>query len=179
MLIVLFEVPATADASFIAAWGGFGTLHRALRPDVDFRFAELARVDAGAAPVPRDDVAAHAALYEVVHQDGQPEGQGGVVLIEPFEVPAEADDEFRASWSRTRNGLARAQGYLGTRLYRSAEPADFRFVDVARWSSPLMVARAFARGDPEEAAAQMPFASHPALYTVVRADAGAAATRRS
>jgi hypothetical protein len=57
--------------------------------------------------------------------------------------------------------LAQQQGYHGTRLHRSLTPADFRFVNIARWSSPLMFARALEFTD---AAAAMPFPSHPALY---------------
>jgi heme-degrading monooxygenase HmoA len=113
------------------------------------------------------EFAAHPALYDVVHEDGAPAGSGGAVLINPFAVPAGQDEEFVAGWRRARDALAGQPGYLGTRLHRSAGPADFRFVNLARWSSPLMFARAIGR--PEfQATAQMPFASHPALYTVVR-----------
>jgi heme-degrading monooxygenase HmoA len=83
----------------------------------------------------------------------------------PFEVPPDADEQFLTGWDRARAVLARQQGYLGTRLHRSAAPADFRFVNIARWSSPLMFARALKRPEFQRAAAAIPFPAHPALYT--------------
>ena len=105
-------------------------LYRALRPDVEFRFVSVAEGDG----------------YEVVREDGAPDTPGGVVLIDPFEVPAGEDDAFLAGWDADRTVLAQKQGYLGGRLYRAAGPADFRFVELARWSSPLMVQREAAEG---------------------------------
>lgn len=190
VLINPFEVPVEADERFVAGWerareflasrGAFATttLHRALRQDVDFRFVNVARVESvdtwraaiadpafpgGELPFP-----AHPALYEVVHQDGAPDGAGGVVLINLFEVPAGADEEFLAGWNAAREALAGRPGYLGTRLHRSLGPADLRFVNVARWSSPLMFARATERPQFREAAGALPFASHPALYSILR-----------
>ncbi len=93
-----------------------------------------------------------------------------MVLIDPFAVPDDGDEAFLAAWDGAREVLAGQHGYLGTRLHRSAGPAEFRFVDVARWSSPLMFARATARPEFREKAAEMPFASHPALYTIVKPD---------
>jgi heme-degrading monooxygenase HmoA len=165
VLIVLFEVPAAADERFVAGFGGGGTLHRALREDVAFRFVEVGTADS--APAASGEFASHPGVYEVVHEDGEPAGSGGVVLINPFEVPAGEDRAFLAGWGRARDALAGEHGYLGTRLHRSAGPADFRFVNVARWSSPLMFARATGRPEFLETAQAMPFASHPALYTVV------------
>jgi hypothetical protein len=107
-----------------------GVLYRALRPDVDFRFVWVAEGDG----------------YEVVREHGTPDVAGGVVLIDPFEVPAGEDDAFLAGWDAARAALAAQQGYLGARLHRATGPADFRFVDLARWSSPLMVQRAAAKG---------------------------------
>jgi hypothetical protein len=114
-----------------------GVLYRALRPDVDFRFVSVAEGDG----------------YEVVREDGTPDVEGGVVLIDPFEVPAGEDDAFLAGWDAARATLGRQRGYLGARLHRATGPAEFRFVDLARWSSPLMVQRALP--------------SRPALYQPV------------
>ena len=122
---------------------GGGTLHRALRADVPFPFVAVGGTEG--------------AGYEVVHEDGAPEGAGGVVLIDPFDVPPDADDAFLADWHAARTALAAHRGYQGTRLYRAAGPAEFRFVALSRWSSPL----AFAR------AAGGPSAEHPAMYLVV------------
>jgi len=169
-LIVAFEVPPEADDAFIAAWERnayqAAALHRALRDDVAFRFVNVALVDSqedweGAELAFR----ATPGLYEVVREDGTPDVEGGVVLINPFEVPADRDERFLAGWDRARDVLAQRRGYLGTRLHRSIGPAHFRFVDIARWSSPLMFAR--ARADPDFGE-PLPFPSHPALYQVVR-----------
>jgi heme-degrading monooxygenase HmoA len=112
--------------------------------------------------------AAHPGLYEVVHEDGTPDAADGVILINAFEVPAENDAAFVTSWSRARDLLAEQAGYLGTRLHRSLGPADFRFVNIARWSSPLAFAEAVDRPDFQQATSVMPFASQPALYQVIR-----------
>ena len=162
--ICAFEVPVGAHERFVAGWehAAGATLLRALREDVDFRFVAVGH--GGAA----SEFPSHSALYDVVHAEGAPGGPGGVVLINPFEVPEGEDEAFLAAWDRARRDLAGRQGYLGTRLHRSAGPADFRFVNLARWSSPLMFARATAAPEFRAAAGAMPFASHPALYTVAR-----------
>jgi heme-degrading monooxygenase HmoA len=164
-LINLFEVSPEDDDAFLAAWRSErvegGVLLRALRAEADFRFVELAAVEPGAA-------AARAGLYEVVHEDGAPDGAEGVTLVNPFEVPAGEDERFVAGWERARASLADQRGYLGTRLHRSAGAADFRFVNVARWSSPLMFARATQRPEFRAAGADLPYRAHPALYSVVR-----------
>jgi hypothetical protein len=100
------------------------TRYRALRPDAGPRFVSI---EEGS---------------EVVREDGTPDVQGGVALIERFEVPAGEDDAFLADWAAACAEHAGHRGYLGARLYR----ADSGFVAVARWSSPLMVQRAGLRG---------------------------------
>jgi heme-degrading monooxygenase HmoA len=188
-LISAFEVPADDDAAFIASWeqardllsqregATLPVLHRALRPDVVLRFVSVARVESpkawrqaiGDAELPGGTMAftAHSGLYEVVHEDGTLDDPGGVILINPFEVPAGDEERFLAGWDAARELLASQRGYLGTRLHRSLAAASFRFVNVARWSSPLMFSRAVQRPEFQEAAAMLTFASHPALYQVV------------
>lgn len=188
-LINAFEVPPEGDDRFIGGWerardflatkDGFAAtaLHRALREDADFRFVNVARVDSPEAwrqaisdpafPGGQMPFKAHPSLYEVVHEDGAPDGSDGVVLINPFEVP-DADEAFLRGWHAARERLAAQHGYLGTRLHRSLGPAEFRFVNVARWSSPLMFARAIQQPEFQQTAAAMPFTSHPALYQVIR-----------
>jgi hypothetical protein len=107
-----------------------GTLYRALRDDVPYRFVAIGPGDG----------------YDVVHEDGDPDGAGGVVLVEPFAVPPEDDEPFLAAWRDAHAALASARGYLGARLCRRAAPGEPRWVEIARWSSPLMVARAGAEG---------------------------------
>jgi heme-degrading monooxygenase HmoA len=154
----VYEVAPEADVRCTAGW----TLYRALRPDVDFLFVGVAEDDSLAAPAGH----AHAGVYDVVREDATPDVEGGVVLIDPFEVPEEDDERFLAGWDRAREVLRRQRGYLGARLHRSVGPAGFRFVDVARWSSPLMFARALKQPDFQQAA--LPFPSHPAVYQPIR-----------
>jgi len=146
--IDLFRVPPGEDDEFLRHWDGPGVLLRALREDVDFRFVAMG---AGAE-------------YEIVRADGAFDTAGGVTLINAFEVPDGEDDAFLAGWDGARAALAGRQGYLGTRLHRAAGPAEFRFVNVARWSSPLMFARALERPEFRESARRIPFRSHPGLY---------------
>ena len=169
VLINAFEVPVEADDGFITGWERARTflagreaftktaLHRAIRDDVDFRFVNVAEIESPDAfrdavmdaEFPGRDLpfGSHASLYEVIHDDGDVDGADGVVLINPFEVPADADEPFTAGWQQAREFMSAQQGYLGTRLHRSAGPADFRFVNIARWSSPLMFARALQHAD--------------------------------
>jgi heme-degrading monooxygenase HmoA len=190
-LITAFEVPpdADADAAFIAAWEQArdlmstrdgatpSALHRALRSDAEFRFVSVTPVDSpkawqraiGDAESPGGATVfkAHSGLYEVVHEDGLPEGAGGVILVNPFEVAAGDDETFLTGWDGARELLAARRGYLGTRLHRSVAAASFRFVNIARWSSPLAFSKAVQQPDVQRAAAAMAFPSHPALYQVV------------
>jgi heme-degrading monooxygenase HmoA len=178
--ITAFEVPPDEDERFIAAWErarasweargelAAAVLHRAWRPDAEFRFVDVTGSDSPEAPGELP-FSSHAGVYEVVHEDGAPDGTQGVVLINPFEVPADADERFLAGWSGARDVLAKQRGYLGTRLYRSVDTqARFRFVNIARWSSPLMFSKALQEPAFGQAAAAMPFPSHPALYQVIR-----------
>jgi hypothetical protein len=107
-----------------------GRLYRALRADVRHRFV----------------VFAPGSGYEVAHEDGDPDGAGGVVLVEPFAVSSADDERFLAAWHETHAALAARHGYLGTRMYRGVTPAEPRWVEVTRWSSPLMYARAGGAG---------------------------------
>jgi heme-degrading monooxygenase HmoA len=188
-LITAFEVPPEADEPFIAGWerardflatrDGFSTtaLYRALREDTVLRFVNVAHVDSPDAwqqaiadpEFPgRMPFTSHPSLYEAVREDGEPEGEGGVVLINPWEVPVGEDERFLTDWMRARDALAACPGYLGNRLHRSLAPTDFRFVNVGRWSSPLMFTRALQQPEVQGAATAVPFRSHPALYEVVR-----------
>jgi heme-degrading monooxygenase HmoA len=165
--IALFEVPPGADETALDPWwSAGGALYRALREDVDFRFVALRPDDD--AQLPEPPFRAHVARYEVAHQDGAPDGAEGVVLVDPFAVPPESDERFLAGWHAAREVLAAHRGYQGTRLHRSVGPAGFRFVDVARWSSPLAFSQAVAEPGFRAEAGSLPFPSHPALYLAVQ-----------
>jgi hypothetical protein len=76
-------------------------------------------------------------LYETVREEDAFTAQPGAVLINPFEVPDSEGDAFLAAWEAARDAMVGAEGYLGTRLYRSLAPnTRFRFVNVTRWRSP-------------------------------------------
>jgi antibiotic biosynthesis monooxygenase len=114
------EPPARAGA----------TVYRALRGDVPYPFVAIAP----------------GAGYEIACEDGDAHGAGGVVAIEPFMVPPDDDDAFLAAWREAHAALSASPGYLGTRLYRGVAPAEPRWVETARWSSPLLFSRAGGRG---------------------------------
>jgi hypothetical protein len=189
-LISAFEAAPEEDEAFIARWeparrllaardaSSATALHRALRHDVALRFIAVMQLDspeawerAGSDPAfPGAEMPfrAHTGLYDVARAEGTVDIEGGTVLIDPFEVPDDQDERFLAGWQQAREALARQRGYLGTRLHRSLGPADFRFVEIARWSSPLMFARALGRPDVERAVGAIQFRSRPALYQVIR-----------
>lgn len=124
-------------------------VHRALRDDVDFPFVVLGAGDA----------------YEVVREEGDVDGDGGVLFINAFEVPAADDHVFLSRWEAVGPLLAQQHGFLGRRMHRAVEPGTrLRFVNLGRWSSPLMYARSAARPEVEAAVAALAFPSHPALY---------------
>jgi heme-degrading monooxygenase HmoA len=94
-----------------------------------------------------------------------------VVLINPFEVPAEtSDEEFLAGWERAAAYLQAQPGFVGTVLHRALSPDDapFRFVNVAEWESPQAFAAAVTSDGFRRLARNSPSPGHPALYTVVR-----------
>ena len=93
-----------------------GTVYKALRDDVAHPFVTIADGPG----------------YEEVHRDGDPEGRGGVILIERL------DEQFLPTWHERRRQFSTQRGYLGSRLLRG-EPD---FVGIVRWSSPLMHFRA-------------------------------------
>jgi len=159
--ISAFEVPPGADERFLGEWTADAAtvLYRALRPDADFRFVSIGPGEAS----PRG----HTSVYEIVREDGKPDTAGGVVVINPFEVADGDDERFLDGWDRARTVLELQRGYIGRRLHRSTSAADFRYVDVARWSSPLMFARALDRPDFQDAARAIPFRSHAGLYLPV------------
>jgi hypothetical protein len=67
--------------------------------------------------------------YELARGDGVLHGSGGVVLFHDWEEPPELPTGRR--------------GYIGSCLYRGVEG----YVEMAWWSSPLMVFRAQRPGD--------------------------------
>ena len=152
-----FAVPPAEDEAFLAEWdaaGVPGVLHRAIRPDAPVRYVAVASSGAGEA-------------YELLREVGEPDGSGGVILIarwtKSFDVPGHARTEtfdlLVRAWEARRVVLAARRGHIGARLYRGAED----YVEVAHWSSPLMLQR--AEQDPEVVA--LPGLLDAAIYQVV------------
>jgi hypothetical protein len=140
-----FAVPPGEDERFLAAWredgSADGALYRSLRPDARWRFVELSPTG----------------NYAVLHEDGEPEGDGGVLLIARF---AAGHEPLVAAWQELRAAFAPLRGYLGARLLGAGD-----VVGIVRWSSPLMLARAVQR--PEVRAAGSGYAVEQALYLSV------------
>ena len=93
-----------------------------------------------------------------------------VVLINPFEVPAQLPDEqFLAGWERAAEVLRSRPGFVGSRLHRSLSPdARFRFINIAEWESPQHFQAAVTDPAFLELAKNSP-PNSPALYEVARA----------
>ena len=188
-LISAFEVPPDADATFISAWeqarellsqregAALPALHRALRSDAEFRFVNVARVESpkawrqaiGDTELPGGTMRfkAHSGLYEVLHEDGIPEASGRGHPHQPVRSARGRRGALPSRWDHARELLATQRGYLGTRLHRSLAAASFRFINIARWSSPLMFSKAVAAARVPDRGPGDDVRSHPALYQVI------------
>ena len=121
---------------------------RALRADADLPYVVIGTGDA----------------YELVRDEGDVDGRGGVLFVNPFEVPEGDDAVFLAAWDALRGPLEACHGFLGRRMHRATGAAAFRFVNLGRWSSPLMFQRALQAEAVREAMEALRWPSHPALY---------------
>ena len=103
-LIEAFHVQPEADVDFIAGPQRAATLHRALRADVDLRYVCVARVESADPAFASVPFGSHASSYRVVREHRTPDVEGGVILIEPFELP---EEPRRRGFSRagTRFGM--------------------------------------------------------------------------
>lgn len=92
------------------------------------------------------------------------------VLINPFEVPEDMDDDrFLEGWGRAADYMRSCPGFVATRLHRAVSPNPrFRFVNVAEWESPQDFQEAVTNHEFQAMAAATP-PNYPALYEVVRA----------
>ena len=92
-----------------------------------------------------------------------------VILINPFEVSAETDDEgFLRGWQRAADYMREQPGFLNSRLHRALAPdARYRFINVAEWASPQDFQAAVASEEFRQIAASGSPGS-PSLYEVVR-----------
>ncbi len=91
------------------------------------------------------------------------------VLINPFEVPEDIDDDrFLEGWGRAADFMRSRPGFVMSRLHRAVSPNPrFRFVNVAQWESPQDFQAAVTSPEFQAMAAGTP-PNYPALYEVVR-----------
>jgi heme-degrading monooxygenase HmoA len=91
-----------------------------------------------------------------------------VTLINIFEVPAGDEDEFIAAWEKTRDYLKTFPAHIETALHQSLHDTQFRFVNIAHWTSEDEFNAAVGSQEFREAVSDLRWPSHPALYQVVR-----------
>jgi heme-degrading monooxygenase HmoA len=90
-----------------------------------------------------------------------------VVLINPFEVPPEAEDRFLPAWTAAAEYMRRQPGFVSSRLHKAISPdAPFGFINVAEWESPEAFRAATATDEFRQIAQGTP-PSHPALFRVI------------
>jgi heme-degrading monooxygenase HmoA len=91
-----------------------------------------------------------------------------VTLINIFEVPEGDEDAFIAAWEKTRNYLVQSPAHIETALHQSLHDGQFRFVNIAHWTSEEEFNAALGSQGFREAAVDLHWPMHPALYRVVR-----------
>jgi heme oxygenase (mycobilin-producing) len=94
-----------------------------------------------------------------------------VVLINVFEVPAADAAEFVPAWEKTRDYLEQNPAHLDTSLHQAVTPdSKFQFINIAHWRSAQEFTDAIASAGFQEAASDLRWPMHPALYTVIRTE---------
>jgi heme-degrading monooxygenase HmoA len=91
-----------------------------------------------------------------------------VTLINIFEVPADDEDAFIAAWEKSRDYLMKLPAHIETALHQSLHDEQFRFVNIAHWTSEEEFNDAVRSQGFRETAADLRWPMHPALYQVVR-----------
>jgi heme-degrading monooxygenase HmoA len=90
-----------------------------------------------------------------------------VTLINIFEVPAGDEAEFIAAWEKTRDYLRTFPAHIETALHQSLHDTQFRFVNIAHWTSEQEFNAAVGSQGFGAAASGLRWPFHPALYDVV------------
>lgn len=92
-----------------------------------------------------------------------------LTLINAFEVPPHADEQFVAAWSRARDLLAPQPGYGGATLHRALAPdARFRYVNLGHWQTLEHFRHATQTAGIRADA--FPFPAHPGLYQAITSE---------
>ncbi len=97
-----------------------------------------------------------------------------VTLINVFEVPEAQIETVISAWEDARAFLSEEPGYIETSLHQSLQPnARFQLINIARWESPSAFLEATTKMRTAGVFPQIEgLGVNPALYTVVRTDAG-------
>lgn len=91
-----------------------------------------------------------------------------ITMVNPFVVPEDREEEFFRLWKQDADHLARAPGFLTTRLHRNRGSKDkaFLYVNVATWEDEESYNAAFRGFTPATHAVPGVTAS-PGLYNLV------------
>ena len=140
-LIDLFEVAPQADAAFLADWEServaSAVLYRALRADVDFRFVAVTPVVDGS---PRTRP-----LRGRRTRRARPTGPRASRSSTPSRCPTARTSASSPAGSAPAPRSPTSAATSARAFTAASARADLRFVNLARWSSPLMFARATQR----------------------------------
>jgi heme-degrading monooxygenase HmoA len=189
-LVDLMAIEETADERLIGAWelvraflhskvGVLSvSLYRSLRPHAHFRFVHVVEVESVDTwrhligdpdfPIPEMPLNNHPGLYEVVHQDDLAGGDG-VVVMNAFDVPGDADDSSLSEpWRRVHEFMRSRQGHRGARLLRCLGTADYRFVTIVGWEDEDAFAETIQTPTFGELLADIPYDSHTGVYELIR-----------
>jgi heme-degrading monooxygenase HmoA len=90
-----------------------------------------------------------------------------VTLINIFEVAAGDETEFVAAWEKTRDYLKTFPALIDSALHQSVHDTQFRFVNIAHWTSAEDFNAAIRSPGFRIAAASLHWPSYPSLYEVV------------
>ena len=98
---------------------------------------------------------------------------GPVTLINRFAVRPDDDAAFRALWTETSHYFRAQPGFLSLRLHRAVSAdADYRWVNVANWSSEADFRAAHSTEEFRRVVTQpgwQQFPSSPMLFQIVTA----------
>ena len=94
-----------------------------------------------------------------------------VILINPFEIPEDREDECLAFWERAAEYMRKQPGFISTRLHRAIVPqARFTLINMAEWESVEHFEKAMNNEEFKKLVAPyMEVCPHfPGLYEVIR-----------
>lgn len=160
ILINPFEVPSgqkgfvehwltISDNNDLAGAMSFANLHQAIDPAARFGFvnrAEWASEDVfntvlkGAVNRDGDSELKSKAspnLYRVVHSEGPDPSDAPVLLLNFWEVAADAALDTKAMWEKGSAKIVKAPGFMGVRFHEALQPdtSKYRWVNYAGWES--------------------------------------------